>query len=50
MSCATIDDLPDEILEYIFHLLPPYQDIRHCRAVSRKWNAVARSKSVVNMF
>lgn len=44
MSSTTIDDLPDEILEYIFYLLPPYQDVRCCRAVNRKWNEVARSK------
>ncbi|KAL0274241.1 UNVERIFIED_CONTAM: hypothetical protein PYX00_006714 [Menopon gallinae] len=33
----TIDDLPDEILEYILSLVSPYKDSESCREVSRRW-------------
>lgn len=44
MATSTIDDLPNEILEYIFHLLPPYEDVRCCMAVSKKWHEIAKRK------
>ncbi|XP_012278324.1 F-box only protein 42 [Orussus abietinus] len=36
MQCK-IDDLPDEILEYILSLIPPYKDLRKCMLVSKRW-------------
>lgn len=32
-----INDLPDEILEYIIKLVSPYQDFRSCSRVSQRW-------------
>ncbi|XP_015589723.1 F-box only protein 42 [Cephus cinctus] len=36
MQCQ-IDDLPDEILEYILSLIPPYKDLQKCLLVSKRW-------------
>ncbi|XP_048512597.1 F-box only protein 42 isoform X2 [Athalia rosae] len=36
MLCK-IDDLPDEILEYILSLIPPYKDLQECTLVSKRW-------------
>lgn len=43
MQCV-IDDLPDEILEYILNLIPPYKDLQECMLVCKRWCRVARSK------
>ncbi|XP_063849424.1 F-box only protein 42-like [Scylla paramamosain] len=34
---ATINDLPEEILEYILCLISPYNDLRNCRQVCQRW-------------
>lgn len=36
MQCK-IDDLPDELLEYILSLIPPYKDVEECKFVSKRW-------------
>lgn len=41
---AEIDDLPDDVLEYIINHLPPYKDFESCRLVSLKWRAIVKSK------
>lgn len=33
----TIDDLPDEILEFILSYLPPYKDLEECMSVNKRW-------------
>ncbi|XP_046677022.1 F-box only protein 42 [Homalodisca vitripennis] len=33
-----INDLPDEIIEYILSLLRPYDDLKKCMLVSKRWN------------
>ena len=39
----TIDDLPDEVLDYVLSLVSTYGDLRNCHRVSRRWrNAVHR--------
>lgn len=43
MQC-TIDSLPDEILEYILCLIPPYKDLRECMFVSKRWCRITKSK------
>lgn len=35
---ATIEDLPDELLEHILGIVSPYKDLDYCKLVSRKWN------------
>ena len=50
MSYATIDNLPDEVLEYIFYLLPPYKDIRCCMLVCKKWREIAKSECKITTF
>ncbi|XP_024884293.1 F-box only protein 42-like [Temnothorax curvispinosus] len=36
MQCK-INDLPDELLEYILSLIPPYRDLQECRLVCKRW-------------
>ncbi|XP_049298796.1 F-box only protein 42 [Anopheles funestus] len=38
---ANINDLPNEILEFIFSLLPPYEPLEHCGGVCKRWNLLA---------
>lgn len=42
MQCR-IDDLPDELLEYILSLIPPYKDLRQCKLVSKRWCRAIRN-------
>lgn len=39
-----IDVLPDEILEYILSLIPPYKDLQECLYVSKRWYQATKSK------
>ncbi|XP_066940021.1 F-box only protein 42 isoform X1 [Macrobrachium rosenbergii] len=34
---ASIEDIPEEILEYILCLVSPYNDLRSCRQVCQRW-------------
>lgn len=36
-SKCTIEDLPDEVLEFILSLIPPYKDLHDCLMVSKRW-------------
>ncbi|XP_055704856.1 F-box only protein 42 [Phlebotomus papatasi] len=40
---TTIDDLPDEVLEFIINLLPPYRDVEHCQLVCKRWADLVRN-------
>lgn len=40
----TIDDLPDEVLEYILSLVSPYKDSDSCKLVSKRWCRTVNSK------
>lgn len=42
MQCR-IDDLPDELLEYILSLIPPYKDLQECKLVSKRWFRATKS-------
>lgn len=33
----SIDSLPEELLEFILSLIPPYKDLHNCMLVSKKW-------------
>ncbi|XP_014469024.1 PREDICTED: F-box only protein 42 [Dinoponera quadriceps] len=49
MQCK-IDDLPDELLEYILSLVPPYKTLEACKSVCRRWKrttevVIARSEA-----
>lgn len=44
MSIATIDSLPDEVLEYILGQLHPYQDLHTCKCVSWRWYYIVKSE------
>lgn len=37
-----IEELPDEIIEFIFTYLPPYADLQGCRLVSKRWNSIVK--------
>ncbi|KAK9496535.1 hypothetical protein O3M35_013195 [Rhynocoris fuscipes] len=37
-SKACINDLPNEILEHIIGLLPPYKDFKNCMLVCKRWH------------
>uniref|UniRef100_A0A1B0CLQ5 Putative f-box only protein 42 n=1 Tax=Lutzomyia longipalpis TaxID=7200 RepID=A0A1B0CLQ5_LUTLO len=48
---ATINDLPDEVLEFIINLLPPYKDVESCRLVCKRWADLgknARFRKTIN--
>ena len=36
-SQKTIEDIPDEVLDYILALVSAYGDLRNCCLVSRRW-------------
>lgn len=40
----TIEDLPDEVLEFILGFLPPYKDLQNCKTVCKRWYNCAESK------
>ncbi|RLU22319.1 hypothetical protein DMN91_004597 [Ooceraea biroi] len=42
MQCK-IDDLPDELLEYILSLIPPYKDFQECRVICKRWYRVTKN-------
>lgn len=42
----TILDVPDEILEYIFQLLPPYKDLENCVYVCWRWYHCVQSEYI----
>lgn len=33
----TIEDLPDEVIEFILSFLPPYKDLQNCMNVCKRW-------------
>ncbi|XP_069687513.1 F-box only protein 42 [Periplaneta americana] len=35
---STVDDLPDEVLEYILSLVAPYKDLQECALVCKRWH------------
>lgn len=41
---ASINDLPDELLEFIFGYMPPYKDLESCALVCKRWTNIVRSK------
>ncbi|KPI94670.1 PREDICTED: F-box only protein 42 [Papilio xuthus] len=40
---TTIEDLPDEVLEFILSFLPPYKDLQNCMTVCKRWCACAQN-------
>lgn len=47
-SRKSINELPDEVLEYIFSLVSPYKDLKECMLVSKRWNEIV--KNVVRLL
>lgn len=41
-----INELPDEVLEFIMSHLPPYNDLDECSLVCRRWANVVHSKYI----
>lgn len=41
---ATVEDLPDEVLEFILSFLPPYKDLQNCMSVCKRWSNCAESE------
>ncbi|CAG9864308.1 unnamed protein product [Phyllotreta striolata] len=37
MTLTNMDSLPDEVLEFILSLLPPYKDLHDCMSVNKRW-------------
>lgn len=35
-----LNDCPDEVLEFIFSHLPPYNDLESCKLVCKRWNQI----------
>lgn len=44
MAPTSINDLPDEILEFVFGDMPPYKDLESCALVCKRWANITRSK------
>lgn len=42
---TSINDLPDEVLEYVLSLIPPYKDLEDCMLVCKRWHRTAISKT-----
>ncbi|XP_032529701.2 F-box only protein 42 [Danaus plexippus] len=40
---TSIEDLPDEVLEFILGFLPPYKDLQNCMSVCKRWCNCAES-------
>ncbi|XP_026726926.1 F-box only protein 42 [Trichoplusia ni] len=40
---STIEDLPDEVLEFILGFLPPYKDLQNCMIVCKRWYNCAQN-------
>lgn len=36
-NTCTMEDLPEEVLEFILSLIPPYKDLHDCLLVSKRW-------------
>ncbi|KAK3921059.1 F-box only protein 42 [Frankliniella fusca] len=47
-SRKSINELPDEVLEYIFSLVSPYKDLKECMLVSKRWHEIV--KNVVRLL
>ncbi|GAB0090730.1 uncharacterized protein DMENIID0001_054860 [Sergentomyia squamirostris] len=48
---TTINSLPDEVLEFILDLLPPYKDLENCQLVAKHWAELVRNvrfRKVIN--
>lgn len=41
---STIEDLPDEVLEFILGFLPPYKDLQNCMIVCKRWYNCSQSE------
>lgn len=46
-SYATINDIPEEILEYIIAFLSAYRDLKPCTCVSKTWYYITKGKALV---
>ncbi|KAL4712844.1 hypothetical protein ACJJTC_011914 [Scirpophaga incertulas] len=40
---SSVDDLPDEVLEFILGFLPPYKDLQNCMTVCKRWYSCGQS-------
>lgn len=40
---AEINDLPDEVIEFILSYLPPYKDLEECMIVCKRWTILVKS-------
>ncbi|XP_034231582.1 F-box only protein 42 [Thrips palmi] len=47
-SKNNINDLPDEVLEYIFSLVSPYKDVKECMLVCKRW--LSNVKNVIRVM
>lgn len=47
---STIEDLPDEVLEFILGFLPPYKDLQNCMIVCKRWYNCAQSKLLSKIY
>lgn len=50
MATQCINDLPDEILEFIFGHMPPYKDLESCALVCKRWTTIVRSECTIEQF
>lgn len=39
----TINDLPDEVIEFVLSFVPPYEDLHNCMLVCKRWRKSVQS-------
>lgn len=45
-----MNDLPNEVLEFIISLIPPYNDYNSCKLVCKRWMAIVESNLIHNIY
>lgn len=43
LRMVEINELPDEVLEFILSQLPPYKDLEQCQLVCKRWNCIVKN-------
>lgn len=42
-KCVTINDLPNEVIEFILSFVPPYKELHNCMLVCKRWRTTVQS-------
>lgn len=42
-NSITINELPDEIIEFVLSFVPPYKELHNCMLVCKRWRTSVQS-------